>query len=102
MSYPNGKRERVKLQWFEAKHSLASNASLLKCETVFEGSPKHCAEEMMRWLHRKNFIAPIDMMFLAGRLDFTLYARLRKMEDEALAKDVVSKENPTPSEQQPF
>ena len=92
MSYPNGKREKLVLVWLEGKHSFSSNIPLQKGKVTFEGSPRHCAEQALTWLYQKKFIDPVSVAFWAFKKDFTLFGRMRKMEEDALIEE--AKVNP--------
>lgn len=81
MSYPYGKRERLKIVWEDACKS--NKIRLVKASVVFEGSQKHCAEQMIRWLIQKDFIDPFSIFVLAGKVDFRLYGKLYRMMSSA-------------------
>ena len=80
MSYPYGKRERVKLVWQDACHS--SKVGLTKDAVVFEGSKRHCGEQAIKWLVQKEFVGPVDLFKLSMRMDFRLFGRFYAMAEQ--------------------
>jgi len=81
MSNPYGRKERITLIWEDACKS--SKVKVLKGKRVVEGSPKHCAEESIRWLEKKGFIDPVGILTLAGKMDFALFGTVwRKVEEQ--------------------
>ena len=81
MTYPYGKREKIKIVWEDACKS--SKIKLTKGGAVFEGTGKYCGEQAIRWLTQKDFIDPLDLLMLALKMDIRLFGRLLKMwEDE--------------------
>jgi len=91
MTYPYGKREKVKLVWEDSSHS--SKVKLTKASVVFQGSKKHCAEEAIRWLYKKDFIDPVNVAWLAMKLDIKLYGKFSKMfsDQKSLVSEPVKK-----------
>jgi len=82
MSYPYGKREKVKLLWQDANHAV----QLKKASVVFEGSKKHCGEQLARWLVQKEFLDPIDLLKLSLKMDIRLFGRIMRMWEEEKQK----------------
>ena len=80
MSYPYGKREKLTILWEDA--CKTSNVKVVKAKVVFEGSPKHVAEQNARWLMQKEFIDAFSLALICGKVDFTLFGAIyRKMRD---------------------
>ena len=77
MTYPYGRRDKIKLVWEDCSHS--SKSRLVRGTVEFSGSQKHCAEENIRWLYKKGFIDPVSVAWLAMKLDIRLYGRFQKM-----------------------
>ncbi len=85
-----GKRERITLYWEDACRS--SKIKVTKAKVTFEGSPKHCSEQVINWLYQKGFIDPVAICLFAARKDFTLFGRIWKsVEDEKARVDVKPK-----------
>ncbi len=79
MNVPYGKRERLTVVWEDACRS--NKVKVVKASVVFEGTPKHCAEQCARWLVQKDFIDAFSLTLLCGKIDFTLFGAIyRKME----------------------
>ena len=89
-----GKREKVTLYWEGACKS--SNIRLKKASVSFEGSPKHCAEQVINWLYQKEFIDPVAICLFAARKDFTLFGRIWKSVEDEKAKVGEEKLVPSP------
>lgn len=77
MSYPYGKREKLKIVWEDAAHN--TNAILKKDGVTFVGTKKHCAEQAIRWLIQKEFTDPVNVFMLSMKIDFVLFGRVWRM-----------------------
>jgi hypothetical protein len=100
MTYPYGKRERLKIEWT----SFAANGfTPAKRQPVFFGdekgsSPKRCAEECIKWLVENKFISTIQVVGYAGyRLDVGLGQRMIDQK-KTLAMVEESEKNPVVAE----
>jgi len=96
MTYPYGKREKLKVVWEDDAHT--TNMTVKKASVIFQGSKKHCGSQMVRWLMQKEFLDPVDvlkMSLLYG--DIKLFGRLARLMELEREKAVQEEKNQVPT-----
>lgn len=96
MTYPYGKREKLKVVWEDDSHT--TNMTVRKSSMVFQGSKKHCGQQTIRWLMQKGFLDPVDVLkisLLYG--DITLFGRIARLMEVEKAKAIQEEKTESPA-----